>query len=110
MDDKIEDLRGYDGADRVVSSLTFAEMLKDRPAVQRCMTGIKDLDTAIEGFESGELIVISGPTAMGKTTLCDTIVQNLNKSGKKSLFFTFEVTPAKMIQNHRTSDTCVYLP
>jgi len=109
MDESV-DLKNYAGEDRVVSSITYAAMLENLPPVRRFKTGISALDEAIDGFEDGELIVISGPTAMGKTTLCDTVIQNLNKENKKSLFFTFEVTPAKMIQNHRTSETCVYLP
>lgn len=111
MDESITaTLKNYEGSDRIVSSVVFSHMLSELPPVPKNYTGIKSLDSSLEGFEGGELIVISGPTAMGKTTLCATIVENLNKAGKKSLFFTFEVTPAKMIQNHRDADTCVYLP
>jgi len=104
------ELASYDGSDRVVSSIVFSHMLASLPHTVKLLTGIKTLDEAIDGFEAGELIVISGPTAMGKTTLCDTIVDNLNAVNKKSLFFTFEVTPAKMIQNHKDPENCVYLP
>jgi len=108
--DVTNDLATYSGPDRIVSSVTFAEMLAQLPPVVRNQTGISGLDEAIEGFEVGELIVVSGPTAMGKTTLCESIVTNLNKAGKKSLFFTFEVTPAKMIQNRKDPENCLYLP
>lgn len=103
-------LADYDGPDRVVSSITFAEMLAQLPPVVKSLTGIASLDEAIDGFEVGELIVISGPTAMGKTTLCDSIVTALNRQGKRSLFFTFEVTPAKMIQTRKDPENCLYLP
>jgi replicative DNA helicase len=103
-------LAGYSGTDRVVSSIVFSQMLKDAPATIKHMTGLKELDSVIGGFEPGELIVISGPTAMGKTTLCSSIIQNLNAVGKRSLFFTFEVTPAKAIENHKAPETVVYLP
>lgn len=106
----VKDLSKYDGPDRVISSVSFVEMLKDRPKTPKHKTGISALDAAIDGFEPGELIVISGPTAMGKTTLCDTIVQNLNASHKRSLFFTFENTPAKMVETHADPETCLYLP
>jgi replicative DNA helicase len=104
------DLSKYDGPDRVISSVTFSEMIKSRPAIAKHKTGISGLDAAIDGFEPGELIVISGPTAMGKTTLCDTIVQNLNTIGKRSLFFTFENTPQKMVAIHAEPETSLYLP
>jgi len=109
MDESVT-FENYSGPDRVVSSVVFNQMLQDRPAIPKHKMGITELDSALDGFEPGELIVISGPTAMGKTTLCDTIVQNLNKQDKKSIFFTFEVTPAKMIQNHKDPENCVYLP
>jgi replicative DNA helicase len=110
MDAAVKKLATYDGPDRVVSSVVYSQMLKDRPVVPRHDTGIASLDTALEGFEPGELIVVSGPTAMGKTTLCQTIIRNLNRAGKRSLFFSYEVTPAKMIQMHLDPENCVYLP
>lgn len=107
---EVQNLIDYDGPDRVVSSLEYAEMIKSRPKGQKFKTGLAVLDATIDGFEEGELIVISGPTAMGKTLLCDTIMQNLRKESKFSLFFTFEVTPEKIVQNHSTVDSVIFLP
>lgn len=105
-----DSLVDYDGPDRVVSSIEFAEMIKNRPPLPKHLTGIGALDAAIDGFEPGELIVISGPTAMGKTLLCDTIMSNLRKDSKFSLFFTFEVSPEKIVQNHSTPESVIFLP
>lgn len=105
-----KDLKNYVGPDRIVSSVAYAAMLADLPPVEHHMTGFGQLDVAIAGFEPGELIVISGPTAMGKTLLCDSIVANLNVDNVRSVFFTFEVTPSKFIENHREPKSCVYLP
>jgi replicative DNA helicase len=102
--------KNYTGPDRVVSSVAFAKMLESLPPVSKHLTGFNQLDKAIGGFEVGELIVISGPTAMGKTLLCDSIVTNMNVEQKRSVFFTFEVTPSKFIENHKEPKTCVYLP
>lgn len=110
MDEIVKRFEHYDGPDRVVSSVVLAQMLQESLVIPKRFTGISSLDQAIDGFEAGELIVISGPTAMGKTLLCDTIVNNLNHQGLRSLVFTFEVTPAKMIENHKEPETCVYLP
>lgn len=103
-------LKSYTGPDRVVSSVAFAAMLESMPPIHKYLTGFPKLDEAIAGFEVGELIVISGPTAMGKTLLCDSIVTNMNLSQKRSVFFTFEVTPSKFIENHKQPRTCLYLP
>lgn len=106
----VKNLKTYTGPDRVVSSIAMAAMLDNLPPVSKYMTGFPLLDEAIGGFEVGELIVISGPTAMGKTLLCDSIVSNLNQIDLHSVFFTFEVTPSKFIENHREPKTCLYLP
>ena len=105
-----KNLKAYTGPDRVVSSVAFAAMLDSLPPVAKYLTGFPALDEAIGGFEVGELIVISGPTAMGKTLLCDSIVANMNIENLRSVFFTFEVTPSKFIENHREPKTCLYLP
>lgn len=105
-----KNLKAYTGPDRVVSSVAMAAMLDSLPPVSKYLTGFPVLDEAIGGFEVGELIVISGPTAMGKTLLCDSIVANLNETELRSVFFTFEVTPSKFIENHREHKTCLYLP
>jgi len=100
----------YDGPDRVVSSIEMAEIFKNRPPLPKHKTGIFSLDQAIDGFEAGEVIVISGPTGHGKTLLCDAIMTNLRKESKFSLFFTFEVSPQKVILNHNTPDSVIFLP
>ena len=105
-----KNLKNYTGPDRIVSSVAFSRMLETLPPVLKHCTGFPKLDEAIQGFEVGELIVVSGPTAMGKTLLCDSIVANMNNDNARSVFFTFEVTPSKFIENHREPKTCVYLP
>jgi len=108
--DEIVDLSSYDGPDRVVSSIDLAKIYAERPKAPHHWTGLKSLDEAIDGFEPGELIVVSGPTAMGKTLLCDTIMRNLRKESKFSLFFTFEVSPEKIVLNHATPESVIFLP
>lgn len=100
----------YDGNDRVVSSTEFWELIKNKPKTPKFMTGISSLDKAIDGFEPGELIIISGPTAMGKTTLCKTIMRNMGKEGHKSLFFTFENLPSKIVEEAVEKGDVLYLP
>lgn len=106
----VKNLKAYTGPDRIVSSVAMAAMLDELPPVSKYRTGFPALDEAIAGFEVGELIVISGPTAMGKTLLCDSIVAHMNIEELRSVFFTFEVTPSKFIENHRDPKTCLYLP
>lgn len=104
-------LAGYEGPDRVISSIEYAEMVRAKPRpIISLQSGIEALDNAVQGFVPGELIVVSGPTAMGKTLLCDTMIRNMRKDNHFSLFFTFEVTPETIALAHDTPETVVFLP
>lgn len=107
---KEKELLTYDGPDRVVSSVEFWDLIKSRPKVHPHATGLATLDQAIGGFIPGEVIVISGPTAMGKTTLCETILRNLCEQQKTAIFFTFEVTPENIVEKHKDPANVIYLP
>lgn len=104
-------LRNYDGPDKVVSSIELWEKLKDRAAaIQTMQSGIGFLDELTGGFETEQVIVISGPTKMGKTLLCDTICRNLRDKSIFSTFFTYEVSPHKFVQSHQDPGSVVFLP
>lgn len=64
-------LSTYDGKDRMVSSLELAEELKKtEDAVFIIPTGVKSYDRLHEGgVEAGELIIVTGPTGEGKTSI-----------------------------------------
>lgn len=104
------DLRTYQGEDRIVLSSEMWDLVKNYAPSIKGQTGLKRLDEAIGGFESEELIVISGPTAMGKTTLCQTIMKRIVADGKRPLFFSFEVSPHKIASDHRYESEAIYLP
>lgn len=95
----IEDrVRDYKGEDRIVSSHELAERLGDKPSVV-VPTGLSMLDNIIGGAEEGELIVVTGPSGEGKTTLLMTITQNINEP---SAWFTLEVTPKQFIRKMKS--------
>lgn len=57
--------------------------------IQGICTGYKDFDYAVGGMRPGELIMISGRPAMGKTSLALNIVSNVSKKGSaKTLYLT----------------------
>jgi replicative DNA helicase len=89
-----EQLLDYTGEDRMVSSYELAERLGDAPP-KTAKLGIGTLDRILEGVEPGELIVVTGPSGEGKTTLLMTITQNLTEP---SAWFTLEVTPQQFIR------------
>lgn len=111
MDEIEQDsLRTYDGPDRVVLSTEFWEIIKNDKPPQKHLTGFKRLDESIEGFESEELIVISGPTGHGKTTFCRTVMLELAKHGRRSLFFSYENSPKKIATEHKEPEHALYMP
>lgn len=55
-------------------------------------SGIKVFDEVIKGgFRDGDLIIISGQTGNGKTSLAQSITYNVFKEGFMSLWFSYEV-------------------
>lgn len=101
----------YDHDDRVVSSMEYLELCKKdaKPKVS-LKSGLFNLDAAVNGFEPGELIIISGPTGMGKTLLCDTLIRNMRIENQFSLFFSFEVTPITIAMKHDSPETVLFMP
>lgn len=89
-----EELRNYKGVDEVVS---FKDV-KDLPPLPHYSSGLQFLDFFIEGFHEGDLIVITGPTGQGKTTLMQTFTINLSKQNVKSLWFSYEVTLTNLLK------------
>lgn len=110
--DILPEVMDYAGPDRVVSSIEYAEIVKKRGAVDRptFYSGIKPLDEAVKGFQPGELIVVSGPTGMGKTLFVDTTIRYMRETKNLSLFFSFEVTPETIALAHNTPETVLFLP
>ena len=104
-----EKLKVYDGVDKVVSFSELKEKMKNMPAIPTFNTGITKLDELCEGFETGELWIVSGWTKMGKTLLCQTMTKNFALQGIYSLWFTFEITARKFLEQF--DDSVVgYLP
>ena len=54
-------------------------------------SGINDLDKFFGGFKGGQLIIIAGRPAMGKTTFALNIATNMARKGYPSAFFSLEM-------------------
>lgn len=98
-EDKLKSLKDYTGEDEIISS---HELKLKLDATQGKMyvqvkSGLPSLDHAIEGFQDGELIVISGPTKQGKTLLAQTFTYNFYQKNIHPLWFTFEVPPKQFL-------------
>ncbi len=61
-------------------------------------TGLIDLDWIIAGMGAGDLIVLGGRPAMGKSSLAANIAFNAARNGKRPLFFSLEMTKPELSQ------------
>lgn len=109
---KEESLLTYQGEDRVEPLATvLKKYYSDNPAKKQYLSKIDLLDTTIDGFYQGQLVVISGRTGQGKTTLCQTITRSLMEQVAYPMWFTYEV-PVNDFANSFTPDyhDFIYLP
>ncbi len=96
-----DDPAAYDGDDRVVTSGEMRAELAKRQANRpytTLKTGISDLDFVLNGVEGGELILVTGQTKVGKTTLLKTITHNMSERGIETLWIPFEAGGAKFMR------------
>lgn len=98
---KLEDaLVEYAGEDRIVTSHELAQQLEDTPDFSY-NTGVGGIDRILKGVQPGEMVIVSGPTGEGKTTLLMSMTRNMARANIPSLWFTLEVTPKAFIQKMR---------
>ncbi|MBE0427883.1 MAG: hypothetical protein IBX72_14715 [Nitrospirae bacterium] len=117
MKDNVKDLIeiekrlfAYEGQDRVMSSHDLAQALREEDKPVRMESGIQKLDSYINGFEGGELTVISGLTGNGKTLFGQTLTKNFDDQGFKSLWFSYEVMPANFLKCFGEELPLFYMP
>jgi replicative DNA helicase len=105
-----EELRDYEGEDKVISSHEMARTLQEEKRPIEIKSGIQTLDECIGGFEGGELSVISGLTGNGKTLFDQTLTRNFADQGIKSLWFSYEVMPANFLKAFGEDLPLFYMP
>lgn len=102
-------LATYEGEDRMVTSHELNEMLQKQPVVPKIKTGFSQLDEVLQDVEAGELIVLSGPSAEGKSTLMRTITKNIADK-HKCIWFNFEDSNRQFFSRFKGNPPLFYMP
>ena len=72
------------------SMKNFDEWLENREDMRGIATGFEDLDKVLMGLKNEDLIIVSGASTTGKTTLLLNMMNSMLKEGKKLLVFLLE--------------------
>lgn len=67
-------------------------------AISGRSTGFTDLDRAITGLHPGNLVIVAGRPAMGKTTLSVNIAENVALDGGVALVFSLEMPASDLVE------------
>lgn len=98
----LRELRDYNGEDRIITSYDLEEIIKnDIKNENKVYSKMPVLDDALDGFEGGELIAISGKRKNGKTLLAQTLTVNFQHQDIKSLWFSYEMTPKQFLRSFK---------
>ena len=95
---KIGSLKDYQGDDQIITSYDLQESVKQEVPLKVFTSKLPSLDKAINGFQPGELIAISGPRKSGKTLLAQSLTTNFIDQDIKSLWFSYELTSRQFIE------------
>ena len=104
-----KELASYQGDDRIVKSTEIQTLLMDQTDPFSFKSKLPSLDGWLEGFEAGELVVVSGLTSQGKTTLCQTLSFNFFTQNIVSLWFSYEMTYRQFLRK-LPEDLFVFMP
>jgi len=108
-----ERLKIYAGADRVVHAedkrKELEELKKTRPKFA-AMTGIEALDSCLDGFRKGWVVVVSGPPKQGKTLFCQGLTKKFADQNLKSLWFSYELGYEELFEKFPMDKLEFYVP
>lgn len=97
----------WQGMDQLLIQYLDVVMNRQSGEEQMLKTGFIDIDNALGGFDSGQLIILAARPGMGKTTLALNIATNACKNGKSVLFVSQEMTKIQIMDRYISSSSGV---
>lgn len=89
----------------VIDSISNASTDQDK----RIYTGFGRIDNDLQGFRNGDLVIIAGRPAMGKTTFALNIAANNLFKDKTVLVFSLEMTNEQLIKKMISADAEIHM-
>jgi len=93
-----------------ITSLELQQRQKLEPQVEVLNTRIKELDSITGGLEVERLVVLSGKTGEGKTTILQTLTRNFANQGFGCLWLSYEVGMREFIGRFGDTLPSFYVP
>jgi replicative DNA helicase len=105
-----EKIRNYDGDDRVISLQEAKDILDKEIKPQQFKVGLPTIDDMLQGFEPGELIIISGPSKNGKSSFARSLTMSFSGQGVPCFWLQFEETHRQFLNGFNETPPAVYIP
>lgn len=111
IDEKDKKLITYAGEDKVIPAPALYQVLSQIQRKEiKFWSAIPMLDKMVDGFQNGELTVISGQTKSGKTLWCQTLTYEFARQGINSLWFTYEVPALQFLRQFGKELPLFFMP
>lgn len=82
----------------IVDALTKVKDRMTKEGLSGAETGFPQLDELLDGYQKGDLMILAGRPAMGKTAFAIQKAINVVKKGGKSIFFSLEMPKEQIMQ------------
>jgi replicative DNA helicase len=84
---------------------TIDQLSQSKDVVTGLATGFVDIDEMTSGLQKGELVIVAGRPAMGKTSFCLNVAQNVAlRTGETAGIFSLEMSRAQLALRMLCSD------
>lgn len=110
---RFESLIQYQGDDRVLSWSQYLKSKQENIGKSiRLSSGFNELDFFTDGFQTGELITISGYTAMGKTLFLKSLIRSFGINEVPVVCFSYEDLVERYLQKFKEENATypIYVP
>jgi replicative DNA helicase len=95
----VKSLADYNGEGKIISFQERWDSLQlDKAIIHNIKSGLPYLDTLTSGFESGELIIVSGPTKGGKSLLLQSLTYAFGPQNVFTVWFSYEMTALQFLR------------